>query len=93
MNATTNKEIIELFGNKEERERLLTEFYHKQKKFCCACHLYLTVPPENKINRYNNAFTIEDDIPVQDKIIQNKLKTHYTNAIEVLQAYGDSCKS
>jgi len=88
-NSTTNKEIIELFGNKEQREKLLTESYDRQKKFTCAAHLYLTVPPENKKNRYNNAFTIEDDIPVQDKILQNKLKTYYTNAIEVLQAFDE----
>jgi len=89
-NSTTNKEIVDLFKNKEEREKLLTEYYDEAKKFTCAAHLYLTVPPENKINRYSNSFTIEDDIPLQNKIIQNKVKTYYTNAIEVLQAYGDA---
>jgi len=91
-NSTTNKEIIELFGNKEQRERLLTESYDRQKKFNCACHLYLYVPPEVAKHRYSNAFTIEDDIPVQNKIIQNKLKTHYTNAIEVLQAFDEEAQ-
>jgi len=87
--SMTNGEIIDLFKNKEQREKLLTEFYDKTKKFCCAIHLYLRVPPENKKNRYNNAFTIEDDIPIQDKIIQNKFKTEYTSAIEVLQAFDE----
>jgi len=92
-NSTTKKEIVELFRNKEEREKLLTESYERQKEFTCAAHLYLKTPPENKKYRYSNTFTIEDDIPVQNKIIQNNLKTEYTNAIEVLQAYGDSSKS
>ena len=87
--STTNKEIVDLFGNKEEREKLLTEYYNKAKKFTCAAHLYLTVPPENKINRYSNSFTIEDDIPVQNKIIQSNIKIEYTNAIEVLNAFDE----
>ena len=85
-NSTTNKEIIELFGNKEQREKLLTESYDRQKNFTCAAHLYLKTPPKN---RYSNAFTIDDDIPVQDKILQNKLKIYYTNAIEVLNAFDE----
>jgi len=89
----TNGELLKIFGNKEERERLLTELYDRAKNFTCASHLYLTVPPENNKNRYSNAFTIEDDISVQNKIIQNKLKTYYTNATEVLQTYGDSYNS
>ena len=91
-NPTTNKEIIDLFGNKERWEKLLKENYDSQKSFCCAAHLYLKTPLEVKEKRYSNAFTIEDDIAVQDKILQNKLKTYYTTAIEVLQAYGDSYK-
>jgi len=91
-NSTTNKEIIELFRNKEQRERLLTESFDRQKEFTCAANLYLTVPSKNKKNRYSNAFTIEDDIPVQNKITQNKLKTHYTNAIEVLQAFDEEAQ-
>ena len=91
-NPTTNKEIIELFENKEQWEKLLTENYDSQKSFCCAAHLYLKTPLEVKEKRYSNAFTIEDDIAVQDKILQNKLKTYYTTAIEVLQAYADSYK-
>jgi len=84
-NSTTNKEIIDLFGNKEERERLLTESFDRQKEFTCAAHLYLTVPSKNKKNRYNNSFTVEDDIPIQNKIIHDKVKTYYTNAIEALR--------
>jgi len=87
-NSTTNEEIVGLFKNKEEREKLLKESYDKQKKFTCAAHLYLTDCPGKK-NRYNNAFTIEDDIPVQNKIIQNKLKIYYNKAIEVLRMGDD----
>ena len=91
-NPTTNKEIIDLFGNKEQWEKLLKENYDGQKEFTCAAHLYLKTPLEVKEKRYSNVFTIEDDIAVQDKILQNKLKTYYTTAIEVLQAYADSYK-
>ena len=87
--SITNGEVAELFKNKEEREKILTEYYDKGKKFSCAAHLYLDAPLEVKEKRYSNAFTIEDDIPVQNKIIQNKFKIAYTNAIEVLQAYGN----
>ena len=87
--SMTVREILEVFKNKEEREKLLTKYYDEAKKFTCAAHLYLKTPPENKKNRYNNAFTIEDDIPVQNKIIQNKIKTEYTNAIEVLRTLDD----
>jgi len=92
-NSTTNKEIVELFGNKEEREKLFTEYYDEAKKFTCAAHLYLTDWSKTKEkNRYNNAFTIEDDIPIQNKILQNKLKIHYTNAIEVLNAFDEEAQ-
>ena len=92
-NSTTNKEIIELFGNKEQREKLLTEYYDEVKKFSSAMHPYLTDWSKTKEkHRYNNVFTIEDDIPIQNKIIRDKIKIYYTNAIEVLQAYGDSYK-
>jgi len=86
-------DVEELFRNKEEREKILTEYYDRQKEFTCGAHLYLKTPEKAKKNRYDNAFTIEDDISVQNKIIQNKLKTWYTNAIEVLQFYGDTYKS
>jgi len=87
--SMTGEEILEVLKNKEEREKLLTEKYDEAKKFTCAAHLYLTVPPENRINRYSNSFTIEDDIPVQNKIIQNKVKTYFTNAIEALRTLDD----
>jgi len=90
-NPMTPNEIEELFRNKEEREKRLTEFYDEAKKFSCATHLYLDTGI-NRNKRYNNAFTIEDDIPIQNKIIRDKLKTYYTNALEVLQAYGDEGK-
>ncbi len=57
-------------------------------------HLYLIDWSKTKEkHRYNNAFTIEDDIPVQTKIILNKVKTSYTNAIEVLQTFSDEVTS
>ena len=87
--SMTGGEILEVFKNKEEREKLLTEKYDEAKKFSCAAHLYLTVPSKIKKNRYKNSFTIEDDIPIQNKIIQNKVKTYYTNAIEALRTLDD----
>jgi len=86
--SITSIEAIELFENKQEREKLLTKKYEEGKKFTCAAHLYLTDCPGKK-NRYNNAFTIEDDISVQNKIIQNKLKIHYDKAIEVLRNFEE----
>jgi len=91
-NLDTTDDVEKLFRNKEEREKILTESYDRQKEFTCAAHLYLKTPLEVKNKRYSNVFTIEDDIAVQDKILQNKLKTYYTTAIQVLQAYGDSYK-
>ena len=88
----TTDDFVKLFRNKEEREKILTESYDRQKEFTCAAHLYLRTPLEVKEKRYNNAFTIEDDIAVQDKILQNKLKTYYTNAIEVLQAFDEEAQ-
>ena len=91
--SITNGEVFELFKNKEEREKILTEFYDEAKKFSSALHLYLIDWSKTKEkHRYSNAFTIEDDIPIQNKIIRDKIKIHYTNAIEVLQFYGDSYK-
>ena len=87
--SMTVGEILDILKNKEEREKLLTEYYDEAKKFTCAAHLYLTVPSKNKKNRYNNVFTIEEDIPIQNKIIRDKIKTYYTNALEFLQAYDE----
>ena len=83
-----DRTIGELLENKEERERILKESYDKQKKFTCAAHLYLADCPGKK-NRYSNAFTIEDDIYVQNKILQNKLKIYYNKAIEALRIFDD----
>ena len=88
--SMTRGEIVELFKNKEERDKLLTKEYDETKNFTCAVHLYL--PTSSKVktkNRYNNAFTVEDDIPIQNKIIRNKIKTYYTNALEFLQAFDE----
>jgi len=90
--SMTVGDVEELFRNKEEREKILKESYDRQKEFTCASHLHLKTPLEVKDRRYSNVFTIEDDIAVQNKIIQNKLKTYYTTAVEVLQAYADSHK-
>jgi len=88
--SMTGGEILELFKNKEERERLLIEYYDEAKKFTCAADLYLTDWSKTKEkNRYNNAFTIEDDILIQNKILQNKLKIYYTNAVEVLNTFDE----
>ena len=66
--SMTGGEILELFKNKEERERLLTEYYDEAKKFTCAADLYLTDWSKTKEkNRYNNVFTIEDDILIQNE--------------------------
>ena len=88
-NLKTGDDVEKIFRNKEEREKILKESYDRQKEFTCAAHLYLKTPLEVKDKRYSNAFTIEDDIAVQDKILQNKLKTYYTNAIDVLNAYDE----
>jgi len=86
--SMTGDEIIKILEDKEERERLLTKKYEKGKEFTCAAHLYLTDCPGKK-NRYSNAFTIEDDIAVQNKILQNKLRIYYNKAIEVLRNFDD----
>jgi len=83
-------EIDDLLKNKKAREKLLTKEYDADKNYTCAIDLYL--PKSSNTNtkgRYNNAFTIEDDIPIQNKIIHDKVKTYYTNAIEVLNAFDE----
>jgi len=88
--STTCGEIEELFKNKEEREKILTKEYDETKNYSCAIDLYLPKSSNtNTKNRYNNAFTIEDDIPIQNKIIHDKVKTYYTNAIEALRTLDD----
>jgi len=89
--SMTNGEVEELFKNKEEREKILTEEYDKIKDFTCAAHLYLMDwSKTNEKDPYNNqADAIEADIPIQNKIIQKKIKTWYTNAIEALMLAFD----
>jgi len=88
--SMTYDEVMDLFKNKEEREKILTKEYDETKNYSCAIDLYLPKSSNtNTKNRYNNSFTIEDDIPIQNKIIQNKVKTYYTNAIEVLNAFDE----
>ncbi len=80
-----NNDVLDILKNKEQREKILTKKYNENKKFTTAMHLYLPNWSNAKTKkRYNNAFTIEDDILIQNKIIRNKLKIYYTNAIEVL---------
>jgi len=86
--SMTHDEVMELFKNKEEREKILTKEYDEIKNYSCAIDLYL--PKSSNTNtekRYNGAFDIEDDIPIQNKIIQNKIKLYYDKAIEVLSNF------
>jgi len=86
----TNGHVIDILENKEKREELLTKFYNETKDYSSAIDLYL--PKSSGVNnekRYNNAFDIEDDILVQNKIIHDKVKTYCTNAIEVLNAFDE----
>jgi len=83
-------EIIKILENKEEREKLLTKKYDEGKNYSTAIDLYLPKSSNTDTKgRYNNAYGIEDDIPVQNKIIQNKLKIYYNKAIEVLHNFDD----
>ena len=84
--SNQDRTIGDLLKDKEWIAKILTKKYEEGKKFTCAAHLYLTDCPGKK-NRYSNAFTIEDDIPIQNKIIQNKLKIYYNKAIEVLRNF------
>jgi len=84
-------EAMNLFKNKEKREELLTKKYDESKNYSTACDLYL--PKSSGVNtekRYNGPFSIEDDIPIQNKIIQNKLKIYYNKAIEVLRNFDNA---
>ena len=89
--------MVDLFGNKEEREKLLTESYDRQKHFASWLDLYdlnHKRMENGEPNRYMGlgCHDIEKDAIRNDKILHNKVKTYYTNAIEVLQAYDDSSK-
>ena len=84
----TNGDMLELFKNKEETEKILTVEYDKIKNFSSATHLYLTDWSKTKEkNRYSESFTIEADIPIQNEIIRNRIKTWYTMAIEALRNF------
>jgi len=84
-------EIMEIFKDKRQRETLLTKKYNESKNYSTACDLYL--PKSSGVNtekRYTtSAFTIEDDIPIQNKIIQNKIKIYYNKAVEVLRNFDN----
>lgn len=83
------EEIMEIFKNKKLREELLSKKYNESKNYSTACDLYL--PASSGVNtekRYTtSAFTIEDDIPIQNKIIRNKIKRNYEEALEVLRNF------
>ena len=84
-------EVMELFKNKEEREKILAKQYDEIKNYSTACDLYL--PKSSGVNtekRYtSSAFTIEDDIPIQNEIVRNKIKIYYNKAIEVLRNFDE----
>jgi len=73
-------EVIELLKNKQERQRLLTKEYEESKKYTCAVDLYL--PESSGVTK--PILDKENEIQIQNKIIQNKLKIYYNKAIEVL---------
>ena len=77
-------EIMEIFKDKRQRETLLTTKYNKNKKYTSAVDLYL---PES--SGVKHILDIENEIPIQNKIIQNKLKIYYEKAIEVLSNFDD----
>jgi len=88
--SMTSSKIIDILENKEEREKILTKEYNEIKNYSCAIDLYLPKSSNTDTKgRYNGSFTIEDDIPIQNKIVQNKIKIYYTNAIEALRTLDD----
>jgi len=76
-------EIMEILKNKYQRETLLTKKYNECKKYTCAVDLYL--PESSGVTK--QILDKENEIPIQDKIIQNKLKIYYDKAIEVLSNF------
>jgi len=80
--------VLELFKNKEEREKLLNVEYDNTKNFSSATYLYL--PKSSGVDyegRYTDGFTLEDDVEIQTKIIQGKIKIYYEKALEVLKNF------
>ena len=91
-------EVIELMENKEQREKLLKEYYDKQKHFTSWLDLYNLDHERIKngeLGRYGGVIdeVIDNDAVINDKIIHNKLKIHYTNALEVLRNFDNEPKS
>lgn len=76
-------EIMEIFKDKRQRETLLTKKYNENKKYTCATDLYL--PESSGLTK--QILNKENEIPIQNKIIQNKLKIYYDKAIEVLNNF------
>lgn len=84
----TGGEILEVFKNKEEREKLLIKEYDKSKNVSWFLDLY-----ESQKNRTGNGQEAwdyaEENATRNDKIIHDKVKTYYTNAIEALRTLDD----
>ena len=78
-------EIMEIFKDKRHRETLLTKKYEESKKYTCAVDLYL--PESSGVTK--QILDKENEIPIQNKIIHNKLKIHYDKAIEVLRNFDE----
>ena len=73
-------EIMEILKDKRQRETLLTKKYNEDKKYTCATDLYL--PESSGVTK--PILDKENEIQIQNKIIQTKLKIYYDKAIEVL---------
>jgi len=86
--SMTGGEILELFKNKEERERLLTKYYDETKHVSWFLDLY-----ESRKKRTGNGQEAwdyaEENATRNDKIIHDKLKIYYTNAVEALRTLDD----
>jgi len=76
-------EIMEILKDKRQRETLLTKKYNEDKKYTCAVDLYL--PESSGVTK--RIFDIENEVQIQNKIIQTKLKIYYDKAIEVLSNF------
>jgi len=76
-------EIMEIFKDKRQRETLLTKKYNEDKKYTCAVDLYL--PESSGVTK--QVLDIENEIQIQNRIIQNKLKIYYDKAIDVLSNF------
>jgi len=76
-------EIMEIFKDKWKREKLLKEKYEREKKYTSACDLYL--PGTSGVTK--QILDIENEIPIQNRIIHNKLKIYYDKAVEVLNNF------